>query len=81
MALRAPGGHSLRECRGANKEFRPFAEWPGGAGWYSPLCRCHRKLAYCYVRAFGECPGYLIGGYECPPRATQPGVLVAALTE
>ena len=23
------------------------------------------KLPHCFVRAFGECPGYLIGGYEC----------------
>ena len=27
------------------------------------LIASSEKLAYCNVRAFGECPGYLIGGY------------------
>ena len=36
-------------------EFRAFAECPGDAGGYSSS---RKKLAYCYNRAFGECPEY-----------------------
>ena len=52
-----------------NMEIRAFAECPGIAGGY---LSAWRELAYCYNRAFGECPEY--------PTTSEKGLTGWALT-